>query len=73
MSCNILFSSVLSRVVREQYCQCSPTTRLEKSLAIVVAILALVTVLLLIAMSVLADRERTRNVTDVMKVLLPKF
>jgi uncharacterized membrane protein (DUF106 family) len=73
MSCSILFSSVLSRVVREQYCQCSPTTKLEKRLIIVVVILAVVTLLLLIAMSVLADRERTRNVTDVMKVLVPKF
>jgi hypothetical protein len=73
MSCSILFSSVLSRVVREQYCQCSPTTKLEKRLVIAVVILALVTVLLLVAMSVLADRERTRNVTDIMKSLLPNF
>jgi uncharacterized membrane protein (DUF106 family) len=73
MSCSIVFSSVLGRVVREQYCQCSPTTKLEKRLVIVVVILALVTVLLLIAMSVLADRERSRNVTDIMKSLLPKF
>lgn len=73
MSCNILFSSVLSRVVREQYCQCSPTTKLEKRLVIVVVILAVVIVLLLTAMSVLADRERTRNVKDIMKSLLPTF
>jgi hypothetical protein len=64
---------VLCRVVREQYCQCSPTTRLEKRLAIAVAILLVVVVLLVVATSVLAHREGTRNVTDIMKSLLPTF
>jgi hypothetical protein len=66
-------SLVLSRVVREQYCQCSPSTKLEKRLAIVVAILVLVVVLLVVAISVLADRETTRNVRGVIKSLLPTF
>jgi hypothetical protein len=64
---------VLSRVVREQYCQCSPTTKLEKRLVIVVLILALAVVLLVIAISLLADREGTRDVKDIMKSLLNTF
>jgi hypothetical protein len=70
---DLSFGSVLGRVVREQYCLCTPTTRLEKILVIVVVILALIIVLLIIAISVLGDRERGRNVKEVVQALTPKI
>jgi hypothetical protein len=62
---------VLSRVVREQYCLCKPTTRLEKRLIIVVVTLSVIIVLLIIAISILADRERARNFKELVKALTP--
>lgn len=44
-------------VVREQYCLCTPTTRLEKRLVITVLTLVVVIILLLVLIIVLATRD----------------
>lgn len=44
-------------VMREQYCMCSPKTRLEKILAIIVVTLILVIIALLVIIIVLATRD----------------
>lgn len=70
----IMFHSVLSRVVREQYCVCTPTTRLEKRLVITVVMLVVLVILLLVTIIVLAMRDEDgRNLQRVVAALTPKF
>jgi len=47
------FYFVLSRVEREQYCMCTPTTQLEKRLYITVVALAVVIIVLVVIVIVL--------------------
>jgi cell division protein FtsL len=68
----ILFSSVWSRVVREQYCLCSPKTRLEKVLIIVVVTLVLIIILLVVAVGVLAGTKKG-DLARVVHALTPKI
>lgn len=44
-------------VIREQYCCCSRWTRLEKNLALIVAVLAIVIIALIIAIGIIAKQE----------------
>jgi hypothetical protein len=70
-----MFYFVLSRVVREQYCMCTPTTKLEKILVITVVTLAVIIILLLAAIIVLlATRDGDGpEIRRLVGALTPKF
>ncbi|XP_069699684.1 uncharacterized protein [Periplaneta americana] len=60
-------------VVREQYCMCTPTTRLEKRLTMAVVVLIVVVVILLVGISILADRLTDGDLKNVVKTLTRKL
>jgi hypothetical protein len=71
-----IFYFVLSRVVREQYCMCTPTTKLEKRLVITVATLAVVITLLLVVIIVLLATTRDGEdpgLKKIVRALTPNF
>lgn len=61
-------------VVREQYCVCNPTTRLEKRLVITVVTLAVVIILLIVVVIVLVTRDPDDQIMGkVVAALTSKF
>jgi hypothetical protein len=66
-------SSVFCRVVREQYCLCSPSTKLEKRLIIVVVTLVVIILVLTIFISILAEKDKGHNLKEALRALFSKM
>lgn len=60
-------------VVREQYCMCTPKTRLEKRLVITVMTLTVLIISLLVIIIILATSDMDNKVPSLLKALTPKF
>lgn len=68
-----MFYFVLSRVVREQYCMCAPTTQLEKRLVITVVTLVVVIIVLIVIVIVLACVKDEQKMQRIVEALTPTF